>query len=84
MLRCALALVDRDLDDLTDLELFSRLSDEGWYIDLCVDQLHRLPSEIDPVLGCREYTMLQARAIVRQAQAVLMRKFSAMKTGFEA
>lgn len=79
--RVALELCDRGLDDLTDMELFGRLTDEGWYLDLCVDSLHRLPSEVDPILGCREYTVLQARSIVKQAQAQLMRQFSNVNTG---
>lgn len=67
--------MERGIDDLSDLELFGRLTDEGWYLDLCVDQLHRLPGEVDPILGCREYTMLQARSIVKQAQDKLSRQW---------
>lgn len=78
MRRRALELVgtSRTLDDLTDLELFARQTDDAWYIDLCIEQLHRLPSEIDPILGCREYTTLQARAIVQQARGEMMRMFA--------
>ena len=81
--RLALALCGRTVDDLSDLELFGRLTDEGWYVDLCLDSLHRLPSEIDPILGCREYTLLQARQIVKQAQDQLSHQFRAIQTGFE-
>ena len=82
MRRRALELADRQrtLDDLTDMELFARQTDDAWYLDLCIDQLHRLPSEIDPILGCREYTTLQARAIVAQARSELMRTFANSST----
>lgn len=69
-------LCDRELDDLTDQEVFARMTDDGWYMDLCLDMLHRLPSEVDPILGCREYTALHARAIVKAAQDQLMRAFA--------
>jgi hypothetical protein len=79
--REALALLERTADDLSDMELFGRLTDEGWYIDICIDQLHRLPSEVDPILGCREYTTLQARSIVKQAQSNLMQRFQSRRQG---
>jgi len=79
--RIAIELCGRTIDDLTDAELFGRLTDDGWYLDLCIDSLNRLPSEIDPILGCREYTLLQARAIVKQAQAELSRRFANQNTG---
>lgn len=74
--RVALELLARTADDLSDVEIILRQTDDAWYIDLCVDQLHRLPSEIDPILGCREYTRLQARAIIKSAQAQLTRQFA--------
>jgi hypothetical protein len=70
---------NRSLDDLTDIELFARQTDDAWYVDVCIDQLKRLPSEIDPILGCREYTTLQARAIVGQARTELTRQFANAK-----
>ena len=76
--RVALELLDRTIDDLADMELFARQTDEGWYMDMCLESLHRLPSEIDPILGCREYTALQARGIVKAAQTQLMRQWSDM------
>jgi hypothetical protein len=79
--RVALELCERTIDDLTDLELFGRLTDDGWYLDLCVDSLHRLPSEVDPILGCREYTLLQARSIVKQAQDQMSRRFMNVTPG---
>ena len=75
MRRKALELMDRTLDDLTNIELMARAPDALWYLDLCIDQLHRLPSEIDPILLCREYTELQARGIVKQAQERMSRVF---------
>jgi hypothetical protein len=75
--RLALELLDRTLDDLSDLEVLSRQTDDGWYMDLCLESLHRLPSEIDPILGCREYTALQARAIAAQARAQLAATWAA-------
>ena len=74
-------MLQRTADDLTDAELFGRLTDEGWYVDVCLEQLHRLPSEVDPILGCREYTTLQARSLVKQAQSSLMRRFQNQSTG---
>lgn len=64
----------KDEDEMTDLELFARAPEEFWYIDLCVDKLHRLPSEIDPVIGCREYTALQAHALITRAMGELMQR----------
>lgn len=81
MRREALRLCARTIDDLTDMELFGRLTDEGWYVDLCVESLHRLPSEIDPILGMREYGVLQARSIVKQAQSLMMQRFHDQNTG---
>lgn len=75
-----IATRERTLDDLTDMELFARQTDEAWYIDICIGDLHRLPSEIDPILGMREYVTLQARAIVAQARSELMRAFADTKT----
>jgi len=66
----------REVDDLSDMELMNRSPADLWYLDLCVDQLHRLPSEIDPIILCREYTALQARAIVKRAQTEMTRTFA--------
>ena len=75
MRRKALELMARTIDDLTNLELVTRATDELWYLDLCLDTLHRLPSEVDTVLLCREYTALQARGIIKQAQERISRVF---------
>jgi hypothetical protein len=72
----ALALLARTDDDLTDAEIFAQQEDGFWYIDLCLDQLHRLPSEVDPLLLCREYTQLQAYNVVKRAMQELQQKFS--------
>lgn len=75
--RRALELLERDDDDLTDAEVFaSEATDQFWFISLCVDQLHRLPSEVDPLLLCREYTLLQAHAVVRKAMSDMTKIFS--------
>lgn len=73
--RQALELLDRTIDDMTDAELFGRAPDQFWFIDLCLDKLHRLPSEVDQVLTCREYTQIQAYHIVKRAQDMLQRAF---------
>lgn len=65
--RRALALLDLTHDDLSDAEMFAQQSDEYWYVDLCLEQLHRLPSEVDRILLCREYTALQAYQVVKRA-----------------
>lgn len=80
--RVALQLCAREIDDLTDLELFSRVTDDGAFANFCIEELHRLPSEVD--MGCREWTLIQARSFVRQAQQQLIRQFSDVKTGFES
>lgn len=67
----ALELLGRADDDLTDAELFARQGDPFWYIDLCLGQLHRLPSEVNPLLLCREYTEIQAYHLVKQAMQEL-------------
>lgn len=79
--RTAFALLDRTLDDLTDLEIFSRQTDEAVFLDFCLDELRRLPSEVEPLIGMREWTMIQARGIVKQAQAQLMRQWADVARG---
>jgi hypothetical protein len=73
--RRALELLTRSEDALTDAELFASQTDDYWYIDLCLEQLHRLPSEVDPLIGCREYTRLQAYYLVRRAIDDMQRLF---------
>jgi hypothetical protein len=73
--RLALELLDRDIDDLSDSELMHRMTDEMWFVDLCLNQLHRLPSEVEPLMGCREYTTLQAYFVVKQAQSRMAASF---------
>ncbi len=60
-------MLARTDDELTDAELFARQTDDYWFIDLCLEQLHRLPSEVEQTLLCREYTALQAYHIVKRA-----------------
>lgn len=72
--RTIMADLARTDDDLTDAEIVSRATDDFWYIDLCVDQLHRLPSEVDPILTCREYTHLQAYSLVKRTLHKLAQK----------
>ena len=61
---------------MTDVEIFAQeATDEFWYTSLCIEQLHRLPSEVDQLLTCREYTLLQAHSIVRKAMTELARTF---------
>lgn len=74
-------LMDRTIDDLTDVELMGRMPDELWYLDLCLESLGRLPSEIDPILLCREYTALQARGIVKRAMDEAARSFAGKNKG---
>jgi hypothetical protein len=70
--REALALMARDDDDLNDAELFARqATDDYWYVELCLSQLHQLPSEVDRILTCREYTTLQAHSLITQARTRL-------------
>ena len=59
----------------TDAELFAQQEEAFWYIDFCVEQLHRLPTEINPILTCRAYTELQAYSIVKQAMNRLIRDY---------
>jgi len=73
--RQALALLDRTEDDMTDAELMGRASEEHWYMGLCMERFHRLPSEVDLVLGCREYTALRAHGVVARAIDDMQRKF---------
>jgi hypothetical protein len=70
--RHVLELLSRTEDDMSDVELMARAPDSFWYIDMCLERLHRLPSEIDPLIGCREYTTLQAYALVKRAQEDMM------------
>lgn len=78
----ALKLIARDDDDLSDAELFARQGDEEyWFVDLCLESLHRLPCEIEPILLCREYTVLQAHSIIKRAMEGLSRTFADQKMG---
>lgn len=80
--REALALIARDEDALSDAEIFARQGDEEyWFVDLCLSQLNRLPCEIEPLLLCREYTVLQAHTIIKRAMEALSRTFADQKTG---
>jgi hypothetical protein len=74
--RCyALEIIARTENDLSDVEILaSDASEEFWYIDLCTQLLHRLPSEIDPLLLCRTYTGLQAYHVVKRAMEELQRR----------
>ena len=65
--RLALAYLERTEADLSDAELFAQQSEDLWFADFCLDSLHRLPSEVEPILLCREYTLLSARGLVREA-----------------
>lgn len=69
----ALESLSRTADDLTDAELFASQTDEYWFIGLALETLHRLPSEVSPLIGCREYTRLQAYSIVKRAISDLQR-----------
>lgn len=74
--RLALELLDRTVDDLSDLEVFGRQTDEAAFMSFCIEELRRLPSEVEPIMGCREWTLIQARSVVRSAQNQLMRAWS--------
>jgi hypothetical protein len=63
-------------DDLTDAELFmQQATDDHWFVSLCIEDLHRLPSEINPILTMREYGVLQAHAIIKRAISDMQRAF---------
>lgn len=81
MQRRVLELLARTEDDLTDAELMGRACDDLWYLDLCLDTLHRLPGEIDPILPCSLYTTLKARSIVRQAMDDMVRRWRTPQGG---
>lgn len=65
----ALRSLTRTEADMSDAELFDQQAEQYWYINMCLTTLHRLPSEIDQLLLCREYTELQAYAIVQRTIA---------------
>jgi hypothetical protein len=74
----ALELAERDESELNDSEVLAQDgTDDFWFISLCLDTLHRLPSEVNDTLMCREYTALQAHSIIRKAMTELQRRFSA-------
>ena len=74
--RAALESLDRADDDLTDREIFAQQADDSfWFIELCLETLHRLPIEIDPLLLCRHYTELQAYHIIKKVMTGLIRTF---------
>lgn len=68
----ALELLGQTLDDLTDAEYLGMGTDEGWFLGLCLDTMHRLPSEVEATLTAREYELLKARALVQTAYAKVL------------
>jgi hypothetical protein len=76
-------LLERTDDDLTDAELFAReATDEYWFVSMCIKQLHRLPSEITPILMEREYLTLAAHNVIERAIAD-MQQTTAGSTGMD-
>lgn len=73
----ALELAERDEAELSDAEVLAQdADDQFWYVSLVTETLHRLPSEIDPILTMREYCTLQAHSIIRKAMTELQRRFA--------
>lgn len=60
---------------MTDAEIFAQQDEAFWYIDLCLQTLHRLPCEIDALLTCRAYTEMQAYSVIKRAMEALTRAF---------
>ncbi len=74
----ALEIMARGDGDLTDAEILAQdANDDFWFISMAVETLQRLPSEVEPLLTCREYTTLQAHSIIRRAMGELTRRFQA-------
>ena len=63
----ALQSLDRKDDDLSDIEHLARANDEYSFTRFCIDELKRLPSEVEPQMLCREWTQIQAAQIVKSA-----------------
>lgn len=82
MRREALALLNREEDDLTDQEVFARQADSDyWFARLAMDTFGVLPSELGQRLLMREYVQLQAVQLVSRAMESLARAFQDQKTG---
>jgi len=79
----ALELAGRTEDDLTDLEIVLRQRDELWFADFCIEELRRLPSEVEPVIGMREVMLIQARGVIKQAQRELAQVWSGNRLPFD-
>lgn len=56
-------------------------TDDYWYVEMCVESLNRLPSEINPILTMREYGVLQAHSTIKRAISDMQRAFQDQKTG---
>lgn len=69
--REALRLIGRSADDLSDFEHLMRQTEAYWWLDYCLARFQRLPVEIEPRLTCRQFTHLQAHAVVSDAYARL-------------
>ena len=54
-------------------------TDDHWFVSLCLEDLHRLPSEINPILMMREYGVLQAYATIKRAISDMQRMFRDQK-----
>lgn len=74
----ALEIMAREDTDLTDADILARdANDDFWFVSLTLESLHRLPSEVEPLLSMREYTSLQAYNIVKRAMNDMIRVFRA-------
>jgi hypothetical protein len=56
----ALEIMAREDTDLTDAEILARdANDDFWFVSLpCRDPAYGCRAEIEPLLTCREYTLL--------------------------
>jgi hypothetical protein len=72
----ALEIMAREDTDLTDAEILARdANDDFWFVSLALESLHRLPSEVEPLLSMREYGVMQAHSMVQRAMTELTRRF---------
>lgn len=69
-----LAYREVDNNRITEEVSLTSITVPYWFTDFCIEKLHRLPSEVEQYMTCREYTHLQAYYIVKGAYAVLGNK----------
>lgn len=66
--------------DMSDLEHLQRTTDDYWFISVCIEKLHRLPSELEDI-GMSQVCLLRAYGIVSNAYDHVVRGYMRRSSG---